>query len=68
MALLTVPSAFEMGLSDCRWIYYWPANRHGLGNCFRRRTCDAWRVTVDGPMPFSRFRSSVLGQEFGPAG
>jgi 1,2-beta-oligoglucan phosphorylase len=47
--LLTVPSAFEMGLSDCRWIYR-----------FSRRTVTMraiasgedsalqWRVAVDG--------------------
>ena len=36
-----------------------PANRHGLGNCFRRRTCHAVARHCRRPtMPFSRFRSS----------
>ena len=34
--LLTVPSAFEMGLGDCRWIYrFGQTNDHGLGDRFR---------------------------------
>jgi 1,2-beta-oligoglucan phosphorylase len=69
--LLTVPSAFEMGLSDCRWIYQ-------LGQ--RIVTVSAtvsgdepamqWRVTVEGPRSrFLVFGHLVLGeQEFGPAG
>ncbi|MDQ6701900.1 MAG: cellobiose phosphorylase [Pseudomonadota bacterium] len=63
-ALLTVPSAFEMGLSDCRWIYL-------LG----RRTITVraiasgedpamqWRVTVEGePCRFLVFGHLVLGE------
>ena len=69
--LLTVPSAFEMGLNDCRWAYK-------LGQ--RTVTVSAtvcgdepamqWRVTVDGPRcRFLIFGHLVLGeQEFGPAG
>jgi 1,2-beta-oligoglucan phosphorylase len=69
--LLTVPSAFEMGLSDCRWIYQ-------LGQ--RTVTVSAtvsgdepaiqWRVTVEGPRcRFLVFGHLVLGeQEFGAAG
>jgi 1,2-beta-oligoglucan phosphorylase len=69
--LLTVPSAFEMGLSDCRWVYQ-------LGQ--RTVTVSAtvcgdepamqWRVTVAGPKcRFLVFGHLVLGeQEFGPAG
>ena len=69
--LLTVPSAFEMGLSDCRWIYR-------LGE--RTVTVSAtvcgdepamqWRVTVEGPRcRFIVFGHLVLGeQEYGPAG
>jgi cellobiose phosphorylase len=69
--LLTVPSAFEMGLSDCRWIYR-------LGQ--RTVTVSAtvcgdepamqWRVAVEGPRcRFLVFGHLVLGeQEFGPAG
>jgi cellobiose phosphorylase len=69
--LLTVPSAFEMGLSDCRWVYQ-------LGQ--RTVTVSAavcgdepamqWRVKVEGPRcRFLVFGHLVLGeQEFGPAG
>ena len=68
--LLTVPSAFEIGLSDCRWIYR-------LGE--RTVTVSAtvcgdesamqWRVTVEGPRcRFIVFGHLVLGeQEYGPA-
>ena len=62
--LLTVPSAFEMGLSDCRWIYR-----------FSRRTVSVhaiasgedpamqWRVAVDGePCRFLVFGHLVLGE------
>jgi cellobiose phosphorylase len=62
--LLTVPSAFEMGLSDCRWIYL-------LGG--RTITVRAiasgedpamqWRVTVEGePCRFIVFGHLVLGE------
>jgi 1,2-beta-oligoglucan phosphorylase len=69
--LLTVPSAFEMGLNDCRWVYQ-------LGQ--RTVTVTAtvcgdepamqWRVTVEGSKcRFLIFGHLVLGeQEFGPAG
>ena len=37
--LLTVPSAFEMGLGDCRWIYrFGERTIIGLGDRFLRRT------------------------------
>ncbi len=62
--LLTVPSAFEIGLSDCRWIYD-----------FGRRTITVraiasgedpamqWRVVVDGePCKFLVFGHVVLGE------
>jgi cellobiose phosphorylase len=62
--LLAVPSAFEIGLSDCRWIY-------GLDD--RTITVSAtaagddpalqWRVAVDGePCRFLVFGHLVLGQ------
>ena len=62
--LLTVPSAFEMGLSDCRWIYR-------LGE--RTITVHAvaagedpviqWHITVDGkPCRFLVFGHLVLGE------
>jgi 1,2-beta-oligoglucan phosphorylase len=69
--LLTVPSAFEMGLSDCRWIY-----RLGERTVTVSATVSGdepamqWRVTVEGPRcRFLVFGHLVLGeQEFGPAG
>jgi 1,2-beta-oligoglucan phosphorylase len=69
--LLTVPSAFEMGLNDCRWVYR-------LGQ--RTVTVSAtvcgdepamqWRVSVEGPRcRFLVFGHLVLGeQEFAHAG
>ena len=40
--LLTVPSAFEIGLSDCRWIYsLGDAHGHHLGDRLGRRSGDA---------------------------
>ncbi|HXW70014.1 MAG TPA: cellobiose phosphorylase [Methylocella sp.] len=62
--LLAVPSTFEMGLSDCRWIYV-------LEN--RKITVDAiasgddpamqWRITVDGEAcPFLIFGHLVIGE------
>ena len=58
--LLTVPSAFEMGLNDCRWIY-----RLGERTITVSATVSGdepamqWRVAVEGEtMPLSRFRPS----------
>jgi cellobiose phosphorylase len=62
--MLTIPSAFEMGLSDCRWIYCFPT---------RTITVDAvasgddpamqWRIAVDGePCRFLVFGHLVLGE------
>jgi 1,2-beta-oligoglucan phosphorylase len=69
--LLTVPSAFEMGLSDCRWIY-----RLGERTVTVSATVSGdepamqWRVSVEGPKcRFLVFGHLVLGeQEFGPQG
>ena len=69
--LLTVPSAFEMGLSDCRWVY-----RLGQRTVTVSATVSGdepamqWRVTVEGPRcRFLVFGHLVLGeQEFGHAG
>ena len=69
--LLTVPSAFEMGLSDCRWIY-----RLGERTITVSATVSGdepamqWRVTVEGePCRFLVFGHLVLGeQEFAHAG
>ena len=62
--LLGVPSAFEMGLSDCRWIY-----------CLEERTVTVraaasgddpamqWRIAVDGPpCRFLVFGTLVMGE------
>ena len=69
--LLTVPSAFEMGLSDCRWIYRF-ADRTITVSAIA--SCDEaamqWRVTVEGgPCRFLVFGRLVLGErEFANAG
>jgi len=62
--LLTVPSAFEMGLSDCRWIY-----RFGGTTIIVRAIAAGedpamqWRVTVDGePCRLLVFGHLVLGE------
>jgi 1,2-beta-oligoglucan phosphorylase len=69
--LLTVPSAFEMGLSDCRWVY----RLVGRTVTVSATVCGdepamQWRVAVEGPRcRFLVFGHLVLGeQEFGPAG
>ncbi len=69
--LLTIPSAFEMGLSDCRWIY-----RLGEQTVTVSATVCGdepamqWRVIVEGPRRrFLVFGHLVLGeQEYGPPG
>ncbi|MBV8444124.1 MAG: cellobiose phosphorylase, partial [Hyphomicrobiales bacterium] len=69
--LLTVPSAFEMGLSDCRWIY-----RLGERTITVSATVSGdepamrWRVAVEGEKcRFLAFGHLVLGeQEFAHAG
>ncbi|HME83569.1 MAG TPA: cellobiose phosphorylase [Roseiarcus sp.] len=69
--LLTVPSAFEMGLGDCRWIY-----RFGERTITISATVSGdepamqWRVTVEGEQcRFLVFGHLVLGeQEFARAG
>ncbi|MGH7000540.1 MAG: GH36-type glycosyl hydrolase domain-containing protein, partial [Stellaceae bacterium] len=62
--LLTVPSAFEIGLSDCRWIY-----RFGARTITVRAIASGedpamqWRVAVDGePCKFLVFGHLVLGE------
>jgi 1,2-beta-oligoglucan phosphorylase len=62
--LLTVPSAFEMGLSDCRWIY----RLNGRMITVRAIASGEdpamqWRVTVEGePCKFLVFGHLVLGE------
>jgi 1,2-beta-oligoglucan phosphorylase len=68
--LLTVPSAFEMGLNDCRWIYRLEERTITVSAIV---SCDEpamqWRVTVEGEAcRFLVFGHLVLGeQEFAPA-
>ncbi len=69
--LLTVPSAFEIGISDCRWIYL----RGGRTITVRaiasgEEPAMQWRVTVEGaPCRFLVFGHLVLGErEFDCAG
>jgi cellobiose phosphorylase len=62
--LLTVPSAFDMGLSDCRWIYRLPdrivtvsAIASGADAAMQ------WQVEIDGPPSrFLVFSHVVLGE------
>ncbi|MGH6857566.1 MAG: cellobiose phosphorylase, partial [Methylocella sp.] len=62
--LLTVPSAFEIGLSDCRWIYYF-----GTRTITVRAIASGedpamqWRIIVDGePCKFLVFGHLVMGE------
>lgn len=62
--LLTVPSAFEMGLSDCRWIY-WVDERVVTVRAIACGDDPAlqWRVTVEGePCRLLVFGHVVLGE------
>jgi cellobiose phosphorylase len=61
---LTVPSAFEMGLSDCRWIYL-VGNRTVVVDAIAAGVDAAmqWRVVVDGdPCRFLVYGHVVLGE------
>ena len=69
--LLTVPSAFEMGLNDCRWVYRLDKRTVTVSATVSGdEPAMQWRVTVEGPRcRFLVFGHLVLGeQEFGPAG
>ncbi len=69
--LLTVPSAFEMGLNDCRWIYRLDKRTITVSAAVSGdESAMQWRVAVEGPRcRFLVFGHLVLGeQEFGPAG
>jgi len=69
--LLTVPSAFEMGLSDCRWIYRLSEQTVTVSaTVCGDEPAMQWRVTVEGPRRrFLVFGHLVLGeQEYGPQG
>jgi 1,2-beta-oligoglucan phosphorylase len=46
--LLTVPSAFELGLAECRWIYCWPGRRVTVRAAVSGQDAAMqWQVTVD---------------------
>ena len=68
---LTVPSAFEMGLSDCRWVYRLDDRTITIAASI---DADApavqWRIVVEGdPCRFLIFGHLVLGEhEFAHAG
>jgi cellobiose phosphorylase len=69
--LLTVPSVFEMGLSDCRWIYR--LQDRTITVCAivaANEPAMQWRLTVEGdPCRFLIFGHLVLGEhEFSHAG
>jgi cellobiose phosphorylase len=69
--LLTVPSVFEMGLNDCRWIYRLSQQTVTVSTTVSGdEPAMQWRVVVEGPRRrFLVFGHLVLGeQEFGPAG
>jgi cellobiose phosphorylase len=68
--LLTVPSAFEIGLADCRWIYRFGARTVTVSAVVSgEEPAVQWRVSVDGPpCRFLVFGHLVLGeQEYGQA-
>jgi 1,2-beta-oligoglucan phosphorylase len=69
--LLTVPSAFEMGLSDCRWVYQLAGRTVTVSaTVCGDEAAIQWRVTVEGPRcRLLVFGHLVLGeQEFAHAG
>ncbi len=69
--LLTVPSAFEMGLSDCRWVYRFGERTVAVAAVVSgEEPAMQWRVTVEGkPCRLLIFGQLVLGErEFDSAG
>ena len=62
--LLTVPSAFEMGLGDCRWIYHFDdrtVSVHAVAS--GDDPAMQWRIAVDGePCRFLIFGHLVAGR------
>ncbi|MBO0734168.1 MAG: cellobiose phosphorylase [Methylocapsa sp.] len=62
--LLTVPSAFEMGLSDCRWIYLLPQSKITVrAIASGQDPAMQWRLTVEGePCRFSIFGHLAGGE------
>jgi cellobiose phosphorylase len=69
--LLTVPSVFEMGLNDCRWIYRLQDRTITVSTIVAaNEPAVQWRLTVEGePCRFLIFGHLVLGEhEFSHAG
>lgn len=69
--LLTIPSSFEMGLNDCRWIYKTDQRRLIISVVVSGESPVAqWRITVEGePCPFLVFAHLTLGErEYASAG
>ncbi|WP_064695682.1 GH36-type glycosyl hydrolase domain-containing protein [Rhizobium aegyptiacum] len=68
--LLAVPSAFEMGLSDCRWIYECPEHRIIVtAVASGEDAAMQWSVSVEGePCRFLVFGHVVLGEREYDAG
>jgi cellobiose phosphorylase len=69
--LLTLPSLFEMGLSDCRWVYRADASTitvHAAASA--EDSAFQWEITVEGePCRFLIFGQLVLGErDFNHAG
>jgi cellobiose phosphorylase len=62
--LLSVPSAFEMGLCDCRWLYRLGERTIEVSaQVSSREPAIAWRVAVEGPKcRFLVFGHLVLGE------
>jgi cellobiose phosphorylase len=63
--LLTVPSAFEIGLADCRWIYQLAARTVTVSAAVSAgEPAVQWRVSVDGPAcRLLVFGHLVLGEQ-----
>jgi cellobiose phosphorylase len=69
--LLTIPTAFEMGLSDCRWIYAFTERRITVrAIASGDDAAMQWRISIDGaPCRLLVFAHLVLGErEFEQAG
>jgi 1,2-beta-oligoglucan phosphorylase len=63
--LLTVPSAFEMGLNDCRWLYQFSERTITVSATVAGdEPAMQWRVTVEGkPCRLLVFGQLVLGEQ-----
>ena len=63
--LLTIPSAFEIGLADCRWIYQLGSRTVTVSTLVAGNDpAVQWRVSVDGPpCRFLVFGHLVMGEQ-----